>query len=406
MNPQRLTWGFAYNLPWAFMALLATTAGLLFTHERKSVPFTRETILLGLLWLVFLLSTLTSAFYPDEAWLQLNKVSKILCGTVITMVLLQDLGKLRYLMWVIALSIGFYGFKGGIFSIATGGRYQVLGPPNTFISGNTEIGLALNMILPFLWILRREVKNRWLRLAVTADFFLSAVASIVTYSRGALLGLVAVLLLLGVKGRGRWIAVPLLVVGIAVSATVLPDSWTKRMQTISDYQEDASAMGRIHAWQLAWRIAMDRPLLGAGFQPFTELTYARYAPEIRTSSTDAHNIFFQVLAEHGFLGLFAFAALIGSTMLTLRQVQRRARRNDAFQTLGSYAQIVEISMVGYLVSGFFLSRSYFDLFFHLVAITVLLSTLLRAAERAQRQPSGGPGLPALTPVPAYSDGQV
>lgn len=382
MNPNRLTWGIAYNAPWAFLAILATSAGLLVSRDRKPVPATRETVLLALMWIVFLLSTLTSALYPDEAWPEFSKVSKILFGTMITLIAMQDVKRVRYLLWVIALSIGFYGVKGGLFSIATAGRYQVLGPPSTFIAGNTEIGLALNMILPFLWLLRRELKNRWLRLSMVTIFLLSAIASLVTYSRGALLGLVAVLAMLAVRNRGRWIALPLLFAGIAVSATVLPDSWTQRMHTISEYQEDASAMGRLRAWRLSWQIAMDRPILGAGFQPFNERTYARYMPEAGVAGADAHNIFFQVLAEHGFLGLGIYASLVVVTMLTLRRVQRRARRSPTFDTLGNYAKIVEISMVGYLVSGFFLSRSYFDLYFQMVAIAVLLSTLLRAGERS------------------------
>ncbi|HEY7728610.1 MAG TPA: putative O-glycosylation ligase, exosortase A system-associated [Candidatus Eisenbacteria bacterium] len=406
MNPHKLTWGVAYSFPWAFLAILATTAGLAFTRDRKPVPITRETVLLVLLWVVFLLSTATSAFYPEDAWPQFEKVSKILFGTFITLVVLQDLGRVRLLLWVIALSLGFYGLKGGLFAIATRGQYQVLGPANTFIAGNTEIGLALNMVLPFLWILRRELKRRWLRLAMTAVFFLSVIASLITYSRGALLGLLAVVLLLVVKNRGRWIAIPLLTIGVTVSAAVLPDSWTQRMETIADYQEDGSAMGRINAWRLSWHIASDRPLLGAGFQPFTERTYARYLPEVLTSSTDAHNIFFQVLAEHGFVGLGVFAALVGSTMLTLGRVQRRARRNPALQRLADYAQIIEASMVGYVVSGFFLSRSYFDLFYSLVAITILLSALLRAAERAPAVASVGAGAAAPGSPAAPSNGSV
>lgn len=405
MNPHKLTWGFAYSQPWAFLAVLATTAGLAFSRDRKPIPVTRETVLLGLLWFVFLLSTITGPFYPDEAWAQLGKVSKILYGTVITLIVMQDLKRLRYLMWVIAISIGFYGVKGGLFALATGGSYQVLGPANTFIAGNTEIGLALNMVLPFLWILRRELKRRWERMAMVGACVLTGIASLATYSRGALLGLATVSLLLAVKQRGRWLAVPLLAVGIAVSVAVLPDTWTQRMETIADYQEDSSAMGRINAWRLSWRIAMDRPILGAGFQPFTVMTYAKYLPEVGKSGTDAHNIFFQVLAEHGFLGLSLYAALIGSCVLTLRRVQRRARRNPAWDTMRQYAEITQISLAGYVVSGFFLSRSYFDLFYHLVAITILLATLLRGEEQRPTAHAGeggpAPGQHLATAAPTH-----
>ncbi|HEU4335446.1 MAG TPA: putative O-glycosylation ligase, exosortase A system-associated [Candidatus Eisenbacteria bacterium] len=409
MNPHKLTWGFAYSIPWAFLAMLATMGGMFFTRERKPLPVTRETVLLGLLWLVFFFSTFTSAIYPEEAWAQLEKVTKILFGTAITLLLMQDVKKLRLLVWLIALSIGFYGVKGGLFAVATGGQYQVLGPPGSFIAGNTEIGLAMNMVLPFLWLLRHDIRKRWVRISLLGASLLTSLAILVTYSRGALLGLGAVGLVLVTRSRSRVLALALLVVVATFATAFLPESWGERMGTIKTYEDDGSAMGRINAWRLAWRVALDRPVFGAGFQPFTEEIYARYLPEVRTSSTDAHNIFFQVLAEHGFTGLLVFIALIVAVLASLWRVQSRARRHPSLRSIGLYAQIVEASMVGYVVCGFFLSRSYFDLYYHLVAITILLVTLLRRAERALK-PAPAP-LPAIgeeapLPLPEPSFGRV
>src|SRR6185295_7880500 len=124
--PHRLTWGFAYSMPFGLMAMLATMLGLIFTSERKPIPRTIEVFLLGALWLWFVITTIF-AFYPDDAAAHLLKVSKILFGIVLSMVLLQEARKVRALVWVIALSIGFYGFKGGVWAILTGGGNRVLG---------------------------------------------------------------------------------------------------------------------------------------------------------------------------------------------------------------------------------------------------------------------------------------
>src|SRR5215470_2193775 len=175
MNPHRLTWSFAATMPFAQFTALATLTGLLFTTDRKPMPWTREIYLLLALWVMFLITTL-HALHPQMAWDYFTEVSKILLITFVTLLLFQDERKLRALLYVIALSIGFYGLKGGIWAIATGGGNQVLGPPGSFISGNTEIGLALNMVLPILLFLSRDEPRRWLRHLLRTTFAFSIVA--------------------------------------------------------------------------------------------------------------------------------------------------------------------------------------------------------------------------------------
>src|SRR5688572_1870993 len=126
MNPHRLTWGFAHDMPFALMVAIATVAGLIITKEKYPLPSVREIYLLVLFSLLIVLSTLF-AFYPDDAWEQFDKVWKILLMTFVTIILFQDRKKLQALIWVIAFSIGFYGLKGGIFAVKSGGAQMVLG---------------------------------------------------------------------------------------------------------------------------------------------------------------------------------------------------------------------------------------------------------------------------------------
>jgi probable O-glycosylation ligase (exosortase A-associated) len=377
MSPHRLTWSFAYSQPWAMMVAIPTLAGLFVTKERARLPWTAEVRFLAGLWGLFLVTTIF-AFYPAEAWAHFNKVSKILLMTFVTLLLFQDERKLRALLWVIGLSIGFYGLKGGIFAVKTGGVHQVLGPPATFIAGNTEIGLALNMVLPILIFLRREEPRPWLRHFLLAMIGFSVIAILITYSRGAVLGLAVVITLLFLKSRTKLLALLLIAGGLVVASSTLPDRWFGRVETISTYQEDSSAQGRLDAWYVAYRLAKDYPLLGGGFRTFTRDIFTRYdMPRGR----DAHSIFFQVLGEHGFTGLGLYVGLIASTMLSLARLGRRARRLPSTQWISSCAQMLEASVAGYVVAGAFLSMSYFDLFYHLVAITVILKVLFQAEER-------------------------
>lgn len=399
MNPHRLTWGFAYSQPWALMVAVATLTGLLFVgRERSPIPRVTAVYLLLALWAVFVISTL-GAFQPVDAWEQLDKVSKILLVTFVTMMLFRDPVKIRYLIYVIALSIGFYGLKGGIWALGTGGSNKVLGPPESFIGGNTEIGLAIIMVMPLLLLLSRDEPRRWAKIGLRTTLVFSCIAVLFTYSRGAVLGLAVIMPLMFLKSRMRLLVLPLALVaallGQSIANAVFPEQWMARMGTVQTYEQDRSANMRLNAWVVSYRLALDYPLFGAGFKPFSPAVYYTYSPEERWNTVqDAHSIYFQVLAEHGFIGLGLYLAVIASTLVSLRSIMRRTRRKPSMKFYFDTAQMIEVSVLGYLTTGIFLSMSYFDLFYHLVAITALIKVLV-AEKLAQEEPAPAPaGLPA------------
>jgi probable O-glycosylation ligase (exosortase A-associated) len=399
MNPHRLTWSFAYTMPFAMMIALATLIGLLFTRERKPLPKTIETYLLLALWALFVVSTL-SAYNPTDAWNQLDKVSKILLITFVTMLLFQDAYKLKLLIYVMALSIGFFGLKGGIWAIGTGGGNSVLGPPDSFIAGNTEIGLALNMVIPLLVLLIRFEERQWVKIGLRATLFFSIPAVIFTYSRGAVLGLGVVLTLMFVKSKAKFFILPLAIIVAIFGKSMVPEQWLARMGTIQTYEQDRSANMRLNSWYVAYSLGMDNPFIGAGFRPFSPAIYMRYSPDEKLNEQqDAHSIYLQVLAEHGVTGLALYVGLIASVLISLRRIRRRARSDPALAFHMNAAQMIEVSIIGYLVCGAFLSMSYFDLFFHLVAITIILKVLVLQATPAPVPATPVPVRPRVT-VPA------
>ena len=186
MNPHRLTWSFAYDMPFAMIVALTTLVSLLLSREPKKIPWTRETILL-LIFLAWLLLTTFYAIYPAFAWPHLNQIWKIMLMVYVTLILMQSRERINQLVWVIALSIGFYGVKGGIFTIVHGGVYHVRGPEGSFIGGDNEMGLALIMTIPLLRYLQLTTPNIWLRSSLHAAMVLCAIATVGSQSRGALL---------------------------------------------------------------------------------------------------------------------------------------------------------------------------------------------------------------------------
>lgn len=392
MSPHRLTWDFAYAMPFAQIIAVATLAGAVFARDRKRVPAAPE-IWLALTLLAYFLLTTPLAWAPAEAWSQLQKVSKIILMTIVTTIFIYSRHRITLLFYVIALSIGFYGFKGGLWVIGTGGGEQVLGPEGSFIEGNTFIGLALNMVIPVIVALALEEERPWLRRALFLVAALSAIASVFTYSRGAWLGLavVAPLVLFQLRRRGAQVLLVVGLIGLVIASPfLLPERMFNRADTLVNYEEDCSANQRFMSWVVHWNIAKDNPLTGGGFQleEATDGRYLTYGSDEYLAcfrdreSSAAHNIYFQILGQHGFVAFFIYIALLVVVQVNLMRIRRRAYRDPATRWIGTYATGLQIGLAGYLVSGAFLSSAYFDLPWLYFALTAILARELKAAPGA------------------------
>ncbi len=358
MNPHRLAWS---ALPFAEMAAGATLIAMLFTKESRKIPWTRESVLL-LTFVVWMFITTLFADLQYWAWFKWDKVWKVMLFVFITMMFITDKKRLQILIWVIVLSLGFYGVKGGIFTIQTGGAHRVLGPGGSFIGTRGEIGTALNMMIPLMRYLQLSTPVWWVKHGMTAAIGLTVFAVVGTSSRGAALGLAAVSLILLFKSRGKLLLIVMMAVVGYAAYNFVPEEWKARMHTIETYEEDGSAMGRIDAWKYAIKVANASPIVGGGF----EVTAGRRA---------AHSIYFQILGEHGYVGLFLFLLLLFFTWRTASWVRRKSKKHEGLRWAGDLAAMLQVSMVAYMVGGAFISQAYFDLIYHFVAIVVILQVL-------------------------------
>ncbi len=148
------------------------------------------------------------------------------------------------------------------------------------------------------------------------------------------------------------------------------------MHSIQNYDQDASAGGRINAWWAAWNVAVARFPIGGGFRMWELDVFAIYAPDpLRLQG--AHSIYFQVLGEHGFVGLFLFLRIYFLAWRYGAYVIRETRNRPELTWARNLAAMVQVSLFGYAVGGAFLSLSYFDLPYYLVMILVVLKGIVR-----------------------------
>jgi probable O-glycosylation ligase (exosortase A-associated) len=313
--------------------------------------------------------------------------------------------RIQALVWIIALSLGFYGIKGGIFTVSTGGAYHVRGPANSFIGGDNEMGLALIMTIPLMRYLQLTTRNWFFRLGLTGAMLLTTLAAVGTQSRGALLGLAGMAVFLWLKSRKKFVTALLVVLAVIPVLMVMPEEWYQRMSTIKTYEQDQSALGRINAWWMAFNLAKDR-VTGGGFESFRNEMFRRYAPE-PDNVHDAHSIFFEVLGEQGFVGLALFLGLGVFTWLTASWVARNAGKAEGLAWTSDLSKMIQVSLVGYVAAGAFLGLAYFDYYYNLVVIVVMCKVLVDRKLAAQKASAAAPPVePVAAPAmpPARSAG--
>jgi len=401
MNPHRLTYGFAYLFPWVAITAGVTIACWVASGERKWFPWTRETIL-EIVFTVWFTVTTIFALNAQVAWDYWDRAFKVQIMILMTLLIIRTRFQINALVWTIAGSMGFFGLKGGLWSLLTGGINRVYGPPKSFIEDNNALAVALVMVLPLMRYLQLRADNKFLRLGLIAAQVLTALAVLTTYSRAGFIALCVVGSYLWWKSRHKVAFALALVLVAAPLIRFMPETWKERMSTIQNTDDeslDASARGRLNAWAFAINLVEERPILGGGFRVFISPEFAKYAPDPKDRH-DAHSIYFEVLGEHGFPGLFLFLALGVSTWFTAQGVIRRAKDLPQVEWAVDLVRMLQVSLAGFAAGGAFAGLAFFDLPYHLVAIVVLCKILVDQEIRAMREHEVAAPLTYLRPVSA------
>ena len=402
MNPHRLTWGFAYSAPFAAMAAGATLIALVFTKDPVRLPRS-GTLYVLIMFVLWMCLTTALAIFPGDSVVWLVRVLKIMLMTVVAMAVLHEKEHIQTFVWVNTLSLAFFGVKGGIYTIRTAGGGMVWGPGG-FIEGNNEIGLAILMTIPFLYYLRLTADNKWVRRGLVAAMLLCAVAVLGTQSRGAFLAIAVMSVVLWWRSPKKLLfGAGAVVAGIAV-LSVMPWSLEERIRSITEYETDGSAVGRLNAWETAINVANGRPT-GAGFEMYNPTVWQIYAPnpeEQRASDPSivraAHSIYFQVLGEHGWIGLGLFLILWLMTWREASRLRKRARGDPQFDWVFHLAGMSQVSLVGFAVGGAFLSLAYVDFAYNIMIVLVVTQRWLASQLTTRDAPAAASARPTTAGV--------
>lgn len=409
MNPHRLVYGGLSGFPIAMVVGGVTIAAWLISRQPKSIPWTPPVILL----IVFTAWISITTLFADvrslaiEEWIE---TLKVLLMTFVMASLVNTRKQMDMLIWVIVISIGFFGVRGGIFVGATGGGYLVWGPPKSYIAANNAIGMALLMVIPMMRYLQLQTAKNWVKWGLTLSMLLSGVAVLGTHSRGALVAAACMIIALWFKSRKKLLFGIGIVFASVVILSLFPQEWWDRMHTIQTYEEDKSAGSRLEMWQFGIDIANDNLLFGGGFGVWTQgWLYEKYDVLVKGVKS-VHSIYFQVLGEHGYIGLLLYLAIGFLTYRVGSKLIKLVRDKPEHTWAGDLSSMVQVSMVGFAAGGAFLNKAYFDLYFHFVVIMALTSSFVKQAieeKNAAKAPPDGTTVPsnALPGTPARAHHQ-
>jgi probable O-glycosylation ligase (exosortase A-associated) len=386
MNPHQTLYGFATGMPWALLAFCATLMGCMVAGEPRRVAVNAVTALLFLFLLCITLTSFTAIVPPERVWVKWEWAAKILVGVLLTAALLTDRRRIHALVWLMVIAIGYYGVKGGLFTLRTGGTNIVLGPPNSIIGDRNQLSVAFLVAIPLMNYLRMHSRHRLIRWGLIVGMVLTLVAAIGSQSRGALLGVAATAVFLWLRSPGKLLTGACIAAVVAAVVSFMPDSWWQRMDTVETYEADESAMGRVQIWIASIQIALAFPWTGAGFYSmYTKSVLDLVAPGTRPLA--AHSIWLEVLGEHGFPTFLVWLGVLVAGILYSMRILQLARGRPDLAWAADLARMSQVSMVAYVSAGTFVSLSYWDLFWTLMV--VLGATHYLVVHAGREEPAKG-----------------
>ena len=217
--------------------------------------------------------------------------------------------------------------------------------------------------------------RRVLKLLALWALMASLLAIIFTFSRSVFVALAVVLVVFFYYHPPRLAHVVLVVlVGLAL-LPVLPDQYTERMRTLvylipgisdrSDSLEDSvsqdiSFRGRLSENIVGLQVSLDYPILGVGLDNF-KAHYQDYSEHLgldrRREGRSSHNLYLEIAAEFGFMGLLWLIALNVVAFRGLSEARQTFRQLGLYQYEG-IALAFAITLIGFLVGSIFRHMTY------------------------------------------------
>ena len=386
--PNTFLHGIAQPVRFNLIFAVATLVSWIISQESKKIPLNGTNALLFIFLLWACIATVFGVGEYDVRIQELTNLIKIVVFTVVVSALVTNRLRLHALLIGIALGMGYHGVAEGAKFIVSGGGHRVFGPSGSIIGDNNHFALAMIFLLPVIFYLYNYSAKRMVRLGFLVAGGLIFASVIGTFSRGGLIALAAVGAFWLLRSKYKIPMFATMCVGLAFVIYFAPDHWFERMTTIRTASEDGSFMGRVIAWKMSILLALDHPILGGGLhaiqnsdvwdhyvRDFHRLRFIPTGPPETTRA--AHSVYFQLLADVGFVGLGLFLLILFRAWRSCSKLIKQTAGIPELEWVNGLARAFQVSFVAYCVAGAALNMAYFEMLYVFVVLVAVQETIVK-----------------------------
>lgn len=382
LKPHNLSYGFLSTVPLSLILTLLLFFSMVVNIKKLTIPRNLGITYLIILFIAWITYTTSISEFPGPAWFKHDYVIKTITMTIAIPFIINTRLKAEIALCAIIVGVTYYVTIGGVRTALGQGGYGMPLVPTRL--GDSEIveTSTLSMVAVFTIPLILYIRNfstfrndiPFFKY-ITIFLILCCLFTVVgTYARTGLVGLAVLLFLIFLSSQHKIkIAAGSLALAISIFM-ITSDSYISRMQTLENATEESSALGRILVWKWTIDYVNERPITGGGFDSYIANAgeLYRYLPDSSNITMGDnrpkafHNIFFEVLGEQGYVGLFIYILLIFRSW----QLNFKLARDDtADPALRGMATALHHVIIIYCVCGMFIGVAYAPWIFYFIGIS-------------------------------------
>jgi len=380
------------QVPSAMIMGIAAIAGYILL-DRRSPPRLSFHTILTLIFAGWVTLTLSWAERPDAAWDKWEWAFKVVVFAAFMTVVLRSRVHIEAFLQVFLFAAGVHMMALGTKTMLSGsgyGRNMGIFPTNAGLTESSTLAAVSVAVIPIILYLRAHAilipKSRFRDLGYLGLIIIAIFSAIGTYARTALVGFLVVGVFLWLQSRRKilfTVCAAALVIGFSA---ITAATWSERIDTTADYDTEGSALGRILVWEWTLGYVADHPL-GGGFNSFLvdriEFPTTNGQAPLVVYGKAFHNMFFEVLGEHGYPGLAMYVTLLSLSLWYMLSVMRRTRGQPHLLWVHDLAGALMTSLLTIMACGCFVGIAFQATVWYLMTLPVCLNGYLHRVEQLE-----------------------
>lgn len=388
-------------IPASMTVAIAAIVAYLFADRRAPPRFTTHTAI-TLSYGLWITATLLWAVVPESAAVKWDWAFKTVMFSAFITLVIRSRVQIEAFLQVFLFGVCIHILPLGIKSLISGSAYgRQLGiiRGNSLLAESSTLATASIALIPIILFLRTHSilipKSKYRDIGYFALVGIAVMCAIGTYARTAMVGFVVVGVFMWLQSRRKVVFGLAIVASVIVFGALTSSAWEERIASSTNFEQEDSALGRLLVWQWTLGFVAENPL-GGGFNSYEidriEFPAVNGQPGLVVRSKAFHNMYFEVLGEHGIPGLAMFLTVLTISLVYLFRVNWRTRGQPHLLWLSDLARALMTALLTVMACGCFIGIGFQAFVWYFIALPVCVYEYLHRVEKLEKAS-------ALTAVP-------